>query len=558
MLPVTVNLTGVRKLQAADSINPQRSNPPPADVPSSISKEERFLASLTEDGRYRLLVDAITDYAIYMLHLDGQVSSWNPGAQRLKGYQASEIIGHHFSRFYTPEDKVAGLPAKALQTARTEGRYAGEGWRVRKDGTRFWAATVIDPIRTPEGELVGFAKITRDLTEKHEAETALNRAREALFQSQKLEAIGKLTGGVAHDFNNLLMAIMSGLSLAKKRLPDDPKLKMLIDNAEEAAKRGAGLIQRMLAFARRQELKLETTDVQSLVNGMKGLFDRTLGPTLKLESKIPFGLPLVHTDINQLESALLNLVVNARDAMPNGGHICISAVCETISETASVRAGLTAGEFIVISVKDSGEGMDEATLSRAMEPFFTTKGVGKGTGLGLSMVHGMAEQLGGRFVLKSKVGAGTTAEIWLPVTNLAAPQVTESEAPAPLPTLVQRKHVLVVDDDELVLVNTVVMLEELGHTAVKASSAAAALALLKDSADIDMVVTDHAMPDMTGLELARTLATERPGLPVLLVSGYADLPADTDLTLMRLAKPFSLDQLSEALHRQVSHREPQS
>ncbi len=525
-----------------------------ADVPSGISKEERFLASLTEDGRYRLLVDAITDYAIYMLHLDGQVSSWNPGAQRLKGYRASEIIGHHFSRFYTPEDKVAGLPAKALQTARTEGRFAGEGWRVRKDGTRFWAATVIDPIRTPEGELVGFAKITRDLTEKHEAEAALNRAQEALFQSQKLEAIGKLTGGVAHDFNNLLMAIMSGLSLAKRRLPDDPKLKMLIDNAEEAAKRGAGLIQRMLAFARRQELKLETTDVQALVGGMKGLFDRTLGPTVKLETDIPAGIPLIRTDINQLESALLNLVVNARDAMPAGGHIRIGARAETISETASIRAGITAGAFIVISVKDSGEGMDEATLSRAMEPFFTTKGIGKGTGLGLSMVHGMAEQLGGRFVLKSKLGSGTTAEIWLPVTDLETAPALETNAEAPPPAHAERRHIVVVDDDELVLVNTVAMLEELGHAVLRASSAPAALDVLNNAPGIDLVITDHAMPDMTGLELAGILAKERPDLPVLLVSGYADLPADTDLALTRLAKPFSLEQLSEAVVRQVSQK----
>ncbi len=530
---------------------------PPA---STITKEERFLASLTEDGRYRLLVDAITDYAIYMLHLDGQVSSWNPGARRLKGYEASEIIGHHFSRFYTPEDRVAGLPAKALAMARKDGRYASEGWRVRKDGRRFWAAVVIDAIRTPEGEMVGYAKITRDLTEKHEAETALNRAREALFQSQKLEAIGKLTGGVAHDFNNLLMAIMSGLSLAKKRIPDDPKLKMLLDNAEEAAKRGAGLIQRMLAFARRQELKLEAADAAALVNGMKGLFERTLGPAWKMETAVPAGLPRFNADINQLESALLNLVVNARDAMPNGGRIRISGRTQTLAQSNDSRA--KPGAYVVITVEDTGQGMDEATLQRAMEPFFTTKGVGKGTGLGLSMVHGMAEQLGGRFVLKSSVGVGTTAQIWLPVkdfTTESAPRVADTPEVIAPHTAADSLRILVVDDDPLVLVNTVVMLEELGHSAVEARDADSALATLaKDASRFDLVITDHAMPGMTGLELLRKLAVDRPELPVLLVSGYADIPDEMDsgaAAVTRLAKPFTLEQLSDAVRRHVAHRE---
>lgn len=560
-------MSGTANIQTAGNLAPQirsvqtgglhEPGTAASDVPSVISKEERFLASLTEDGRYRLLVDAITDYAIYMLHLDGQVSSWNIGSQRLKGYEASEIIGHHFSRFYTPEDRVAGLPAQALAIARSEGRHASEGWRVRKDGTRFWAAVVIDSILTPEGELVGYAKITRDLTEKHEAEIALNRTREALFQSQKLEAIGKLTGGVAHDFNNLLMAIMSGLQLAKKRLPDDPKLKMLIENAEEAAKRGAGLIQRMLSFARRQELKLETADVPSLVGGMKGLFERTLGPSMTLEAAMPSVLPPIHADINQLESALLNLVVNARDAMPSGGRIRIFAAVQAIGEAAALQAGTKPGQFVVISVEDTGEGMDDETLQRAMEPFFTTKGVGKGTGLGLSMVHGMAEQLGGRFVLRSTVGVGTTAEVWLPVAEDAPARSAEpAEAPA-VHAQIAAKRILVVDDDPLVLVNTVVMLEELGHSAVEASDAEAALRTLNDTPDFDLMITDHAMPGMTGLELVRKLAQDRPNLPVLMVSGYADFPDDAGTSIPRLAKPFTLEQLSEAVQRQVSQREGQ-
>lgn len=516
-----------------------------------ISKEERFLASLTEDGRYRLLVDAITDYAIYMLHVDGQVSSWNPAAQRLKGYHASEIIGHHFSRFYTPEDKRSGLPARSLETARTVGRFVEEGWRVRKDGTRFWAGVVIDPIRTPEGELVGYAKITRDLTEKHEAEMALYRAREALFQSQKLEAVGKLTGGVAHDFNNLLMAILASLELAKKRLPDDEKLRVFVDNAQEAAKRGVTLIQRMLAFARRQELKLEITDVNMLVTGLLGLFERTLGPAIILEHEMPRSLPSVLADVNQLESSLLNLVVNARDAMAHGGTIRITARRDRVAlDTAPAP-----GEYVVLSVIDSGEGMDEATLSHAMEPFFTTKGVGKGTGLGLSMVHGMAEQLGGRLVLKSSIGEGTTAEIWLPIASgMDAQPVHDDPTPAPREMAVETKRVLVVDDDQLVRVNTSAMLEELGHSVIEAASANEALQHIRKGPDVDLVITDHAMPAMTGAELAATLKTERPGLPVLLVTGYAELPEGVDPALPKLGKPFSLDQLANAVARQIADK----
>jgi len=527
------------------------------DLPSNISRETRFLASLTDEGRYRLLVDAITDYAIYMLHVDGQVSSWNPGAQRLKGYQASEIIGHHFSRFYTPEEKLAGAPAAALETARTVGRFLGEGWRVRKDGTRFWAGIVIDPIRTPEGELVGFAKITRDLTEKREAEQALNRAREALFQSQKLEAVGKLTGGIAHDFNNLLMAIMSSLELAQKRLPDDQRLKMFIGNAQEAAKRGATLIQRMLSFARRQELKLETADVHALVHDLAALFERSLDPTLKLTFDIPKDLPHVRVDINQLESALLNLVVNARDATPKGGHIRVTARREIVDEVAARKTVGKAGDFVVVAVVDSGQGMDEATLQRAMEPFFTTKGVGKGTGLGLSMVHGMAEQLGGRFVLKSQVGEGTTAEIWLPVAEvgdlptIAEPVVQRTETAGLRP-----KRILVVDDDRLVLLNTTAMLEELGHSVVEAGSAKEALQRLRSTAGVDLVITDHAMPEMTGAELVGTLKKETPNLPVLLVTGYAELPAGVDPNIPKLSKPFSLQQLADAVAHHIGGIRP--
>ena len=287
-------------------------------------QSDQFGASLTEAARYQLLIEAVTDYAIYMLDSTGIVTSWNPGAQRFKGYTAAEIIGQHFSCFYTEEDRQAGLPARALEIAGREGKFENEGWRVRKDGSHFWAYVVIDPIRQPSGQIVGYAKITRDLTERREAQQKLEQTRDALLQSQKLDAIGQLTGGIAHDFNNLLMAVIGSLELMRKRLPDDPKLMALLENAVQGAQRGAVLTKRMLAFARRQELKQETIDIPDLVRGMTDLLQRSLGPSVVIETHFPLVSKLVLGDANQLEMMLLNLTVNARDAMPDGGQIVIA------------------------------------------------------------------------------------------------------------------------------------------------------------------------------------------------------------------------------------------
>ena len=350
--------------------------------------------------RYRRLIDAITDYAIYMLDIDGFVSSWNPGARRFKGYEAREILGQHFSRFYTPEDRAAGVPERALRTAATEGRFDTEGWRVRKDGQRFWAHVIIDPIRDEAGHVIGFAKITRDLTERMQARAALEQAQHALFQTQKLESIGKLTGGIAHDFNNLLTAVIGSLELLRKQLPcSDERAHGLLDNALHGAERGSALTQRMLAFARRQELNMKAVRLRPLVEGMFGMLERSLGPAIRLVTDVPESLPPVHTDVNQLETALLNLALNARDAMDDSGTIRIAA--RVASKAADVPHDLPPGEYVAISVIDDGYGMDAATLARAAEPFFTTKGVGKGTGLGLSMVQGLTEQSGGRLSIHS-------------------------------------------------------------------------------------------------------------------------------------------------------------
>jgi PAS domain S-box-containing protein len=507
---------------------------------------ERKLAEETlrsSQEQFRLLVQGVTDYAIYMLDPQGQVSSWNAGAQRIKGYAPEEIVGRHFSRFYTPEDVVAGAPAAALACAEREGRFEKEGWRVRKDGSRFWAHVVIDPIRGDDGQVIGFAKITRDITERRETQRALDETREALLQSQKLDAIGQLTGGVAHDFNNLLMAVMGSLELLRKHLPATPKAHALLDNALLGAQRGATLTQRMLAFARKQELALGPVDVAALVNGMSGLLERSLGPTVQVATQFQPDMPLAFTDGPQLESALLNLAVNARDAMPNGGRITISGAAAT-----DAPPGLAAGAYVCLTVADTGEGMDEETLGRAAEPFYTTKGIGKGTGLGLSMVHGLAEQSGGRLRIESRPGQGTRVELWLPVAQAARTPATVFAGPAAPEGETRPLSVLAVDDDALVLMNTAAMLEDLGHQCVAVGSAVAALAALDDQR-FDVVVTDFAMPHMSGLELATKIAARWPATPVVLASGYAELPPSADSDIPRLAKPYGQADLAAILRR---------
>ncbi|ETI63641.1 PAS sensor protein [Sphingobium sp. C100] len=492
------------------------------------------------EERFRLLVQSVTDYAIYMLDPVGTITSWNSGAERFKGYKTDEILGENFARFYSEEDRIAGLPSRALNTAEREGRFEAEGWRIRKDGTRFWANVVIDPIRDSQGALLGFAKITRDLTERRESQQALEDARIAIIQAQKMDAIGKLTGGVAHDFNNLLAVIVGSLDLARQRRANGGEIDRFLDNAMAAAERGATLTQRMLAFARRQELKLQSVDCMALVQGMADLLQSTIGPTVTIDTRFPLNLSPAHADPAQLELALLNLTVNARDAMPLGGRIIIEASEAQLADGAVA----VAGAYIRLSVIDEGEGMDAATLERAREPFFTTKGVGKGTGLGLSMVHGFAEQCGGALTIDSIVNAGTTVSLWLPVSQgnpvhqEDATQYIIDDADTPL-------VILAVDDDDLVLMNTAGMLEDLGHTVFQAANAADALRMLAQSS-VDLVVTDHAMPGMTGAQLADAIEEAHPGLPVIIITGFAELPPHVS-GRPRLDKPFKQIELAKAV-----------
>jgi NO-binding membrane sensor protein with MHYT domain/CheY-like chemotaxis protein/nitrogen-specific signal transduction histidine kinase len=392
---------------------------------------------------------------------------------------------------------------------------------------------------------------SREVAALREAQCRLEEAQAKLLQAQKMEALGQLTGGIAHDFNNLLAVVLANLELLRKRVRTDPQVARLLENAYEGAQRGAALTQRMLTFARRQELKPEAVDMPHLIRGMADLLRRTIGPGIQIETRFPADLPRAHVDAPQLELAILNLAVNARDAMPDGGSITIAADEEIIEENNAL--GLVPRAYIRLRVTDSGVGMDEPTLARALEPFFTTKGAGRGTGLGLSIVHGLAEQSGGRLVLRSRCGEGTTAEIWLPVSGEEFPR----QAPMPAEALQsdrshQRLGVLVVDDDNLVLAGTAAMLEDLGHTALEAASGEEALDLLRKGERIDLVVTDQVMPGMTGTELAAEIKAKWPQIPVMLATGYAELPSNLDPALVKLSKPFSQNTLGAAIAKCTS------
>jgi CheY-like chemotaxis protein len=382
---------------------------------------------------------------------------------------------------------------------------------------------------------------------------AREKAQEQLRQAQKMETIGQLTGGVAHDFNNLLMAVMGNLDLLRKRVPDDPRLHRLIDGALQGAERGASLTQRLLAFARQQDLKALPVNLGALIQGMIDLLERSLGPRIALRLNIPENLPPARVDANQLELAILNLAINSRDAMPDGGSIDIKvAECRSSGD-----ATLQPGNYLKVSVIDTGKGMTPDILKKAIEPFFSSKPLGKGTGLGLSMVHGLAVQLGGALQLTSTVGKGTTATLILPVAT-AAP---EAESPAHVAAKVNRSAVILfVDDDPLIAMSTMEMLEDLGHKVIGANSGLHALDIIKSEQPIDLMMTDHVMPGMTGIELAAASREVRPSLPILLATGYAELPEGAQLDLPRLAKPYHQDQLRDRLDQLLGGdaREPLS
>ncbi|WP_375414497.1 ATP-binding protein [uncultured Bradyrhizobium sp.] len=483
---------------------------------------------------FRLLVEGVADYALYMLDPGGIVTSWNVGGQRIKGYSPQEIIGQHFSRFYTPSDQANGKPARALRTAEEHGRYEEEGWRVRKDGTFFWASVVIDAIKEDD-RLIGFAKITRDITERRDAALKLERMQKQLAESQKLDALGQLTGGVAHDFNNLLMVIGGSVQVLRK-YADDEKSQRAVQAIESAARRGAALTNQLLTFARRQNVNPQTVHLGDRLDAIREVLDVGVGGTVQLTTAVADGVWPIKVDVSELETALINLTINARDAMPDGGAINISA------ENVKLDDEVNKGDFVAVHVSDTGAGIPPDIVEKVFDPFFTTKAVGKGTGLGLSQVHGFAYQAGGRVNLSSELGKGTTVTISLPrdTTGIVSDQT-------PRPASSGSGTVLLVEDNPDVAMASTGLLEQLGYGVRWVSNAEAALAEI-DGDEIDLVFSDIVMPGkMDGLTLAQTIREKYPRLPILLATGYSDTLRRTSLGFQILKKPYEIQELSEAL-----------
>jgi len=501
-------------------------------------KREAQQALLDIERRFRLLVQGVTDYAIYMLDTEGRVTNWNAGAERIKGYAPDEIIGEHFSRFYTPEDFDAGVPFKALETARTTGRYEAEGWRVRKDGTRFWASVVIDAVNDDDGELIGFAKITRDMTEKREAQLRLEESREQLFRSQKMEALGQLTGGLAHDFNNLLTAILGATDLALRNIANEDKLRRMLDGVRNSAQRGATLTKQLLAFARAQQLEIKSIELRGFLDEAVTLLRPSLRKDIDVILETSDQLWHVDADAGALELALLNLAFNARDAMKDGGSLRVSATNQLLE---GKPEGLH-GEYVALRVADTGAGMDRQTMERVFEPFFTTKSFGEGTGLGLSQVFGFAKQVGGAVTVDSAVGKGSAFTLYLPASRSAqSATVHKANGKQAL------GRVLIVEDDELVADLAAGMLSELGFETIVAHSAKEALDKLAGGDRPKLIFSDIIMPGgLSGIELAQKVRSRFPELPILLTTGYSE-EVSGNHGFPVLQKPYEMTTLASAL-----------
>ncbi len=630
------------------------------------------------ERNFALLVGSIVDYAIYMLDPDGIITNWNAGAERIKGYRAEEVVGRHFSCFYTPEDRAKGAPANALAVARREGRYSAEGWRMRKDGTRFWASVVIDPV-IDHGDVIGFAKITRDVTERMESEAALieseSRARgvidtaldgfvqldeaglivewnprvatmfgwsredamgrplttlvvaekdrlrlatclppsrrdtfpggneqidavdfegkiipvelsistlssksgrctnvfirdlsekifieEQLRQAQKMEAVGQLTGGLAHDFNNLLQGIIGSLDIIQLRVDEGrtADIGRFVAGALISANRAAAMTHRLLAFSRQQPLDPRPVAANPLMMSMDDLIRRTIGEQIRVEFDLATDLWLTLCDPNQLESAVLNLSINARDAMPAGGRLTIRSRNVEIDE---VKAGrwqdAPAGQYVCVEVADTGTGMPPEVVERAFDPFFTTKPQGQGTGLGLSMVYGFGRQSNGHCDIRSKPGGGTTVRLYLPRCVVGAEHnVEQVPTPAQPAMAAGRGEVVLVVEDEIVVRHVVVeVLHQLGYTALEAVDAEAGLDILRSSKPIDLLVSDIGLPGTNGRKLADAALEVRPGLKILLMTGYASGAAMAGGFLAPgmelIIKPFTVAALAKRMREMI-------
>ncbi len=506
------------------------------------------------EERFRLLVAGVKDYAIFRLDPQGHITSWNAGAERIKGYSADEIIGKHFSIFYTEEDRAAGVPSKALDTAVREGKYEAEGLRVRKDGTRFVAHVLLGALRDDSGRLVGFAKITRDVTEHHQQQVALEEARVALAQSQKMEALGQLSGGIAHDFNNLLHVIKNAAAILSRRLPEStPETGDALDMIKRSADRAADLTQRLLAFSRRQPLQPQRIEPHQLVRNIEPLLNSALGSSIELQIEGGKGVWPISVDPGQLETAILNLAVNARDAMRDGGKLTIETTNAYVDEEyTATHEDAKPGQYALISVTDTGTGMTPEVIAKAFEPFFTTKEIGQGTGLGLSQIYGFMQQSGGHVSIESEVGRGTTVRLYLPRLTAAAPEaVVPIELP---PSRTPTETILLVEDEHDVRAFTATVLSERGYRVLTAVDASSALAVLESGQKVDLLFTDVGLPNgIDGRQLVDEARKRWPELKVLFTTGYARSGiihySRLDPGIQLIVKPFSESSLAKRIRR---------
>ncbi len=512
-----------------------------AEITRDVSERKAAQEALRESERqFRQLVESVTDYALFMLDPNGVVTSWNAGANRIKGYAAGEVAGEHFSRFYTGPDRASGVPARALQIAAAEGRYELEGWRIRKNGERFWANVVIHPVRDEDGSLTGFAKITQDITKKRDAEIALQKAQEHRGRAQRMEALGHLTGGVAHDFNNLLM-IVGGFSQTLKKLAgQDPKGLRALEAIERAVEKGQSLTRQLLTFSRRQTLNPAVTGIAERIDAFRRMLGSSNADKVRIVADIPPGIWPVKADISEFELALLNITLNARDAMSEGGVIAITAENVELKREDSVSQ--LEGDFAAITIADTGAGIPEEILPKVFDPFFTTKGGTKEPGLGLSQVHGFAHQSGGTVTIESKPGRGTRVTLYLPRAR-SLPERIGGEAAS---QAVGSGKALLVDDNRDVLEVSALYLRELGYEVDTLDSAAPALKAVERE-HYSLVVSDVVMAGMDGIDLAQAIRKKLPNLPIVLVTGYSKVPPSVGDEFVLVRKPYQLEDLSRAV-----------
>jgi PAS domain S-box-containing protein len=512
-----------------------------------VTERKQAESALRESEQsYRFLLKGVRDYAIYMLDTGGHVRSWSESAERIKGYAADEIVGRHVGVFLPRESRVADVADQMLMTAAREGQFEGESWLLRKDGTSFYASVVMDAIRNDAGELVGFAKLVRDITRQHEAEVALDTAREQMAQAQKMEALGQLTGGIAHDFNNLLMIVSGYAQILQGRLSEAKDIQA-VQAIRSAAGRGEKLTRQLLAFSRRQQLMPVVVDLRGRIEAVRDMLATSLRGNIELAVDVEEKIWPVEVDQGELELALVNIGVNARDAMPDGGRITLSA--RNVVLKPGSAAGPLEGDFVALAVIDTGSGSAPELLPRLFEPFFTTKPVGKGTGLGLAQVHGFANQSGGAVTVTSEVGEGTVVTIYLPRSTKASTDIDDDAAqPTGYGT------VLVVEDSRDVAEITSTLLEQLGYRVVRAENAAEALRHLQQGIEVDLLFSDIVMPgQMDGITLAETCQERYPDIPVLLTSGYSDAARAADGRFDILRKPFELSALERAIQTVMSN-----